>query len=206
MRAQVIAASFIAVICAGFAGSANAQTLAVKVGVNDSNMSQDVMFLPDDELAPGSGFMAGLQMRRVVNRVFELQIEALFTQKGNALRNDAADLHNTIVITYFEVPVLARVGVMKRGRSALSLHGGPAFALNAGTKETNNDHLVERPLRLKAFDMGIALGGQVEWRRLIIGARYTWGLSNIFADDPALFGFSSLRNRVLTISAGYELR
>lgn len=206
MRAVIVVAFTAAIGCVGFAGSANAQMLAVKAGMNVSNMTQDATFKPDDELVASPGFMVGAQIRRALNRVFQLQIEGLFTQKGNSLKNEAGDLNNTIVINYIEVPVLARVGVMQWGENAVSIHGGPTFALNAVTQETNNDHRVARPLKLKKFDMGMAIGGQVELKKLIIGARYTVGLSNIFADDPAVFSLSEMKNRTWTFFAGYGLR
>lgn len=216
MRARVMVSAFIAAIgCVGFAGSANAQMLAVKAGLNISNMTQDATAKPDDEQVPGGGFMVGAQIRRAVNRVLQLQLEGLFTQKGNTLRNKVDHLDDTIVINYFEVPVLARFGVMQWGKKAVSIHGGPTFAFSAGTAETNNGRDVPAGVRngqrlpaltLKTFDMGIAIGGQVELKKLIIGARYTVGLSNIFADDPDVFGFSKMKNKALTVFAGYGLR
>ena len=78
MRARVIVAAFIAAIgCVGFAGPADAQTLAVTVGTNTSGMTQNATFKPDDVLNDGDGFMVGAQIRRAVNRVFQLQIEGL---------------------------------------------------------------------------------------------------------------------------------
>ena len=207
MRARLIVAAFIAAIeCVGFAEAANAQMLAIKAGVNSTNITQDAKFRPDDELVAGSGLMVGAQIRRVSNRVLQLQIEGLFTQKGNTFRNEGDDLDDTIVINYIEVPVLARFGLMQWGENAVSIHGGPALAFNAGTEEKNNGHAVARLLKLKTFDMGLAIGGQVELKKLIIGARYTLGLSNIFGDDPAVFGFSRMKNKAFTVFAGYGLR
>lgn len=209
MRARVMVAAFIAAIgCVGFARSANAQRLAVKAGVNSSNMTQDATFKPDDELVASSGFMVGAQIRRAVNRVLQLQIEGLFTQKGNLLINEADDLDDKIVINYIEVPVLARFGVMQWGENAVSIHGGPTVAFSAGTQETDSDLGlgVPTPLKLKKFDVGMAIGVQAELKKLIIGVRYTIGLSNIFADNPAVFGFSEMKNKALTVFAGYGLR
>jgi len=207
MRARVIVAALLAAIgVVGAAGPANAQTFAVKVGANGSNITQDRTFKPDDELVASSGFMVGLQTWRAVHRLLQLQVEGLFTQKGNSLKNDADDLDNTIVVNYLEMPVLARVSVIRWGGNAVSLHGGPTFAVRAGTRETNNGHGVEHPVKLKTFDMGIAIGGQVELKKLLIGARYTIGLSNMFADDPNVFGFSTMKNRALTVFAGYGFR
>jgi len=204
MRARAIIAAFIVAI--GCAVQANAQVLAVKAGINVSNITQDATFLPDDELVTSPGFMVGAQIRRALNRVVQLQIEGLFTQKGNSFENQSGDLHDVLVINYLEVPVLARVGVMQWGENAVSIHGGPVFSLKAGSRETNNDHGVPRQLMLKTFDLGLAIGGQIEMKKLIIGTRYTVGLSNIFADDPALFGFSEMKNRTFTVFAGYRLR
>jgi Outer membrane protein beta-barrel domain len=209
MRARVSVAAFIAAIgCVGIAGPANAQMLAVKAGVSVSNITQNATFKPDDELFEGGGFMMGVQIRRAVNRVLQVQIEGLLTQKGNAIRNGhkAPDLDDEIVINYVEVPVLARVGVFQWGRTTISIHGGPTFAFIASSTETNNGHSVFSPLKLKTFDMGLAIGSQVELKRLIFGGRYTMGLSNIFADDPAVFSFSEMKNRALTFFAGYRLR
>jgi len=214
---MIVAACIVAIACAGFAGPANAQTLAVKAGMNVSNMTQDATFKPDDELVPSGGFMVGVQIRRAVNRVFQLQIEGLFTQKGNSLRNDTEAYHldDMIVINYIEVPVLARFRVTQWGGNAVSVHAGPTFSFNAGTQETNNGREVKTgvrldqrlpALKLKTFDTGVAIGGQVELKKLFIGARYTAGLSNIFADDAAVFGFSEMKNRVFTVFAGYGLR
>jgi hypothetical protein len=150
--------------------------------------------------------MLGLQLRRAVHRVVHLQFEALLVQKGNALKNDPGDLHNVIVINYVEVPVLARLDVKRWGRNAVSIHAGPAFAVIAGSRETNNSHHVERPVKLKPFDIGIAFGGQLEVWKIIAGARYTMGLSNVFADDPELFGFSRMKNTAVTVFAGYAVR
>jgi hypothetical protein len=61
-------------------------------------------------------------------------------------------------------------------------------------------------LKLKTFDMSLAAGVQVELKKLIVGARYTMGLSNIFADDPDAFGISEMKNKALTVFAGYGLR
>jgi hypothetical protein len=207
MRARVSVAAFIAAIgCVGFAGSANAQMLAAKAGMTISNMTQNATSKPDDERVPSAGVMVGVQIRRAVNRVLQLQIEGLFTQKGNSLTNDTDGLDDMIVITYIEAPVLARLGVMQWGKKAVSIHGGPTFAFSAGTQETNNGRPVVSKLKMKTFDMGMAIGGQVELKKLIIGGRYTIGLSNIFADDPAAYGFSEMKNRALTLFAGYGLR
>jgi hypothetical protein len=209
MRAHVIVAAFIAAIgCASVAGRANAQTLAVKAGLNVSSITQNATFKPDDELLEGGGFMVGAQIRRSVNRLWQLQIEGLFTQKGNSLINghEAPDLDDQIVINYIEVPVLARFSVFQRGRNTISIHGGPTFAFIASSTETNNGHPIFIPLKLKTFDMGLAIGGQVELKKLIIGGRYTIGLSDIFADDPAVYGFSEMKNRTFTLFAGYGLR
>jgi hypothetical protein len=38
-------------------------------------------------------------------------------------------LDDTIVVNYIEVPVLARLGVMRCGKNAVSIHGGPTVAV-----------------------------------------------------------------------------
>jgi hypothetical protein len=195
-----------AVGCAGFARSANAQTLTVKAGVNAANIAQDATFKADDERVAGGGLMVGMQMKRALTRAFQLQIEGLFTQKGNTLRNEGDGMEDTIVISYVEVPALACFGVKRWGRKAVSIHGGPTFAIRTRTVETNNGWDVTTPVKLKRFEMGVAIGGQIELNKIVVGARYTMGVSNIFADDPADFGFSRMKNKVITIFLGYGFR
>jgi hypothetical protein len=193
-------------IAVGFAGSANAQALAVKAGMNITDLSQDATISPGDRSNSSAGLMVGAQIRHALNKVLELQLEGLFTQKGNGLINKADNVEDRITINYIEVPLLARVNVLQSGENTLSIHGGPAFAFSTGGEEKNNGRTVVAPLKLKTFDMGLAIGAQVEQNKFLLGVRYTMGLSNIFADDAALYGFSVMKNRALTLFAGYGFR
>ena len=61
-------------------------------------------------------------------------------------------------------------------------------------------------INIKPADVGIALGAEIEHKRLTAGARYTLGLSNIFDDDPVLYGVDKLTNRVFAVYAGWLLK
>jgi len=174
--------------------------------MNITDLSQDAKISADDRSNSSAGLMVGAQIRRALTRMLELQLEGLFTQKGNGLINKADNVEDRITINYIEVPLLARVNVLQSGENTLSIHGGPAFAFRTGSEEKNNGRKVGAPLKLKTFDMGLAIGAQVEQNKFLLGVRYTMGLSNIFADDAALYGVSVMKNRAVTLFAGYGFR
>lgn len=196
-----------ALLMCGVATTAFAQSeIAVKAGINFSNLSQDSKFSPDDKLIGSKGLVAGIMFTRPMSEMVGLQIEGLFSQKGNVLRNEAANIEDKVTLNYLEIPVLARFDLSSSGTTKISVHAGPAFAFKIGSKETNNGEAVANPMKTKSMDIGLAIGGQVAMNKLIVGARYTLGLTNIFDDIPDDFGFTTLKNKVFTVFAGFRIK
>jgi hypothetical protein len=190
------------------AAAQDAGNIALKAGINIANISQDDKFSEDDELQSLTGLMAGVAYSRTLHNAFGYQVEALITQKGNTLFNEADDLENTIRLTYLEIPVLATAGYTRPNGMTFRVHAGPTFAFRMAKSEKNHgDSIAEdAELKLKSSDVGLAIGGQVEMNRWQGGVRYTHGLTNIFDDNPDDFSFSEMKNKAVTFFVGYTFR
>jgi len=205
-------------VCSGITGvilvltiasSAAAQSpaeVAVKGGLNFSNISQDTKFDPADELRTLTGLMAGVSLSRTLRDRIGYQVEALLSQKGNTLFNEADDLDNKLRLTYLEIPVLATYRFDTSNDLTVRIHAGPTFGIKVGQRERNHGEEINDEIELKGSDVGLAVGAEVLRRRLIIGARYTHGLTNIFDDVPGNFSFESMKNRVVSLYVGYALQ
>lgn len=130
-----------------------------------------------------------------------LQVEGLYAMKG--VKTTDRGIEASLLLDYLEVPILARF--TRRGASrSYYLAGGPALGLRlrARTRADFGGVIEEIDVsdQVEPFDLGIAAGGGIEFGRLVIDGRYTFGVRDIDR-DPAEAGSS--RNRAITITAGW---
>jgi hypothetical protein len=133
-----------------------------------------------------------------------LDIEGLVTTKG--AKYDLEEFQNELELTYLEVPVLARVGVLRAGGVTGFVSGGPSFAFKL--KEVQKEGGDEIPINdeVKSTDIGVAFGGGVSFGPWIVDVRYTLGLTNIVDVDTAGFSEPEAKNRSLSVTFGYRFR
>ena len=160
-------------------------TFGVKAGFNISNINVDF----DDGNVSGDGRAGGVFGffgAHDFNPRAGIQVEGLFTQKGAEFdfEDDLGfDDDASFKLSYVEFPVLARVN-FPASTATVRLLAGPTFAFNVkesvkvGGVELDGDEVP-----LKAFEMGFALGGAVQIRKIVIDGRYTWGLTDINDGD-----------------------
>ena len=129
-----------------------------------------------------------------------VDVEGLFTTKGTKYDFDG---ENRIKLTYLEVPVLARVGVVHAGGTTGYVSGGLSFAFKL--KEVQEDAGEETPRGsdTKKYDIGFAFGGGVSFGRWIVDARYTLGVTDI-VDVELSFSTATAKNRAFALTAGYR--
>jgi hypothetical protein len=172
----------------------------IKGGVNFATLSLDQEISPDFEYR--IGLVAGGFFTFPLGEQFDVQPEALFTQRGATL--DALGVDATIKLDSLEVPVLVRYGLGQGGRG-LVLFGGPSvgFKLRAeasasfGGTEADEDISDE----IEDVDFGLVFGAGWESGRFSIDGRYTWGLTGIGV-DPA--GEGNTTHRVISVLVGYR--
>jgi outer membrane protein with beta-barrel domain len=150
------------------------------------------------------GLTAGAFFGYRVAGPVHLDVEGLFTTKGAKYALD--DFQNELQLTYLEVPVLARVGVLRAGGVTAFVSGGPSFAFKL--KEVQKEGGDEIPVNdeVKSTDVGVAFGGGVTFGRWIADVRYTLGLVNVVDVDTGGFSEPEARNRSLAVTFGYRWR
>jgi hypothetical protein len=204
---RVIWIAFAGLLILGPDAPAAGQTIAVKAGLTSGNITESPN-IPGDTLRRHMALMAGVSVTSPVAARLALQIEGLFTQKGNHLVNDEAGIDSKLKIEYVEIPVLLRFDVASAPSASLRVHAGPTFGFKLHRTESGFD--VPLPevdqINIKGADVGIAFGAEIEHKRLTAGARYTLGLSNMFDDDPVLYGVDKLTNRVFAVYGGWLLK
>jgi Outer membrane protein beta-barrel domain len=128
-----------------------------------------------------------------------LQAEGLYAMKGARLNFQG--IESSIHLDYVEVPVLVRVRFAHRYYAA----GGPsmAFAVRARTRTSFGGVTEEVDVmdQLKRFDFGVAMGGGVEFGKLVVDGRYTLGLTDIDKDKTDT---STTKNRAISVTAGFR--
>ena len=184
-----------------YASPGAAQDFTVKAGISAAT----IHFAPESgsQDLPGgssrSGMIAGVSFMPRPADLGGIQVEVLVHQKGvrNLLRRDDA-----IRLTYLEVPVVFHVDVDQTPRGAVFVVAGlaPAFALRASYEDDGESKDIKDDI--ETYDVGVVVGGGVEYRRLTVEARYTWGLRSAFHDGE-LDG--TFKNRTAVVMVGVRL-
>jgi len=132
------------------------------------------------------GYVGGVFLSLNFTSGFAIRPEALYEQKGAQIAGTQTNLETD----YFEVPVLAKIGL---GLPILnpSLLIGPSFdwntvaSLPGGTGSVNTS------------DVGLVAGLDFDFSKLCINARYELGLDNVTSNK-------NIQNGTFTILMGYS--
>ncbi len=151
-----------------------------------------------------TGFAGGLASHTSLGGQLGLEVDALYAQKGFKISDggDSAELK----LGYIDVPVLLRYQFNQSKTSPFILAGGTAsfkascdvggtsggVSASASCKDVTGDDQ-------KSVDVGLTVGGGVDFNRFTIQARYTIGLTDILDDGDASV---TTKNRALFLLAG----
>ena len=199
MRLVLLVVAVVSVACSS---SLMAQDVAygAKAGVNFAtvNFEEELRVEIERRVGVAAGGFVWLPIRGRLG----LQPEVLFGQKGVVLKSPASPVADIIAaLNYLEVPLLATYrmsGSANRGVYGLA---GPsiAFKLSAKTVIRSDDAKEEEDNdEIKNVDVGVVVGAGMKFDRLVIEARYTFGLTDVRGaefEDKA-------QNRVITLLAG----
>jgi hypothetical protein len=151
--------------------------------------------------AAGGGFL-----RLALTGPLAVQVEALSTPKGSR-RNDPGGFSQTLMLRYFEVPVLLRVDAPGAEPGGWFVFGGGYFAVRTSAKvqtstvenSISGGSRVDAGDAIERFDNGwVAGAGYDIGQYLVVEGRYARGLTNVNR-LPDTVGFS---NRALTVMVG----
>jgi hypothetical protein len=175
----------------------------VKGGLDITKLTGDV-----ENVDWKTGAVGGVFVSWPIGDIFAIQPEALFSMKGAkehvTVLNVPVDL--TVKLTYFEIPVLARLNIPVAGAVRPNVYAGPAigFKMSAkGSAEANGRSGEEDIEGVKSTDIGLVVGGGLEYKltsgRLLFDVRYEAGLTSI--NDTA--DARDIKNAALSFMVGY---
>ena len=141
-----------------------------------------------------------------LNPRFGMQFEAVSSPKGTRLK-EPPGVTQTLLLQYFEMPVLLRVAGPTAGSAPIYFVGGPFFGFKVSAKEQlstlagtviagarqDAGHLV------KPFESGLIGGAGIELGKyMLVEGRYSYGLTNVNNVD----GLTKFTNHGLSFTIG----
>ena len=180
-----------------------AQELGFKAGLTQATIT----FSPDRDGPPLpdashlTGFVGGAILFLPTTSRGGWQVEALLHQKG---ARDLLDVGDKITLIYLDVPLVAHIDLIQVDTRAVYVVAGPSLAINLrATYDAASLLVTDGPQDIPTLDVGFIAGGGVEYHRLIVDARYTWGRTRVLdaVDHPGTF-----RNRAFSATAGVRVR
>jgi hypothetical protein len=167
-------------------------------------------FDPDDGLrhsrrvaADGGGFV----VLPITSRL-AVQIEGLFTSRGARAELPEESLTSTILLQYFDLPVLLRVSGPRIGGRPVHFFAGPYVGIRTSAKRSWSAFVnglttgVKEDMRdeIERIDAGVTAGaGMAIGRWVVVDGRYTHSLKKLNTDTAGGFGIWS---RAVTMMAG----
>ncbi|MCX2741068.1 porin family protein [Pontibacter anaerobius] len=185
------------------AGTASAQTMGIKAGLNYTTLRG----ADADNYDYRPGYTAGITARYGFNDMIGIQTEALYTSKGSKRTYHTSDIETEerLRLNYLDIPVLLHLQV-----SGLFFEAGPqvSFLLKgnqivevsrANTTTTTERDITDNPYPI---DFGYAAGlGYRAPSGIGLGLRYNGGLKNI--DDEGGFEGRERRNTSFQLTLSY---
>lgn len=180
----------------------------VKIGLNIASLHgddvEDLEEAIDESLKSKLGVCFGAFLTYSINEIFAVQPEVLFTQKGAKAHDEDWELGFNL--SYFEIPVLAKIIIPTKGNIKPSLFAGPAIALKlSGNSRVKWDGEEDEENIEDGTDFGLIFGGGVDFGvgqgKLMIDIRYTLGLSQIGEIDGEDL---EMKNGLFSIMLGFS--
>lgn len=172
-------------------------TFGVKAGLNTAFFSGDDAVDSDPRL----GFVGGLTTRFSVNPSVALQLEALYSQKGEVYENTSG-FEEVTKLDYIEIPASVRLSVplsplLDAGVSVGGYLGIPVKS------EVEVDGVEASDIDA-ATDYGALIGVDLGSGPFYVDARYSLGLANAIDFDPVLGSDLDKKNQVVSLTFGYR--
>jgi hypothetical protein len=211
MRARALTPALcltVSLLCFPAIAAAQDVTFGVKAGVNFANVDVDGLDLGeiitfDQRL----GVLAGVFIAHDFNPRIGLQFEGLYVQKGTRVKDFlGSGLEYNVRVDSIEIPVLARFSM---GRVTDDFRGqilaGPSFGFRVDDTQKLGDETLtgDDALLLKKYDAGLAVGGALMFKKMVVDVRYTFGLVNVDDDPEDADEGITIKNRALAVSIGF---
>jgi Outer membrane protein beta-barrel domain len=182
---------------AGTAAPASAQNAGLVLGVTSSTVSMGPSPSASavaPTLSRYSGAIMGGFLSTSLKRRVSLDVEGVYIVRGIKLQTATALSADRL--SYLAAPVLARAVLGQMGPVSVHVVAGPSFGFRIGASDiANNIGLGNEVTR---FDLGLVVGGGIQFRTYILEVRYEQGLTNI-AQNGGLLGTGTMKNRTIAV-------
>ena len=193
-------------LCGATTATAQEAAFGVKGGINFSNLKFDGDSV-DVNLDQRTGFVGGLFIVWPASGTLALQTEFLYSQKGATF--DEEGLEEKVSLDYIDIPVLLRMS-SRPAKASFHAIAGPSFGFKTRARSKSSfegeSHEEDIGDEVETFDLGLVLGAGLDFGRMTIDGRYTWGLTDISkesVDDVQDPGDDvKVKNRVFTVMVG----
>jgi hypothetical protein len=162
----------------------------VKGGYLYSSFSQ-----AGESLNAKGGWEAGIFLGGGRSGVVGLMAELMYARKSF----EEGAISKTTKLDYFEIPLLLRLNIGSSNKNkGVIFYGlaGPVFDFNLKAERDG----VDVSDSYEKYDIGVLAGGGLEISRIILEARYNWGLKNLLKNSGALSG--DLKNQTFALLGG----
>lgn len=179
----------------------NAQSkfgLGVRAGVNFATQHTSALDL-DVDVKNLLGYHGGVYVNYFLFDFLAIQPELLVSLKGSNWEDPY--FTGKDVLTYLDIPVLARLQIIK----LLNIHAGPQFGFlfAANQVEEGSDEKIDIKELYKNGDVGIAVGAEANLPfRVNVAVRYIFGLNNVVTSE---YADDKWTNNILQVSAAFRI-
>jgi hypothetical protein len=181
-------------------------------GLNIADVTTPIpeVTIPELSLSTGPrvGFIGGVLVDVPLTARIAIETGGLLSIKGVSTTAEAFDVRTELDLrmTYLDVPALVRIGLGQSESMRGFLLAGPtlAFHLSSSARVTTVGIGVTEGVSdlVNAVDIGLTIGGRVQFKRVIGDVRYAFGLLD--AAETGEFLAESSQHRVLSFMAGWR--
>jgi len=187
--------------------NANAQ-FGIRAGINVSDQQFESQFLKD-YASPIIGVNLAVSKEFVLTNWLSLQPELHFTQKGRETEfySFGGRMNIRSTLNYLELGLMGKVNVWNvNDVTGIYLGISPHLGYGVGgrVKLKNSLYSSTETVKItfgedyKRWDLGIGVGGGLEWRNFILDIRYVHGFTDITTG-----GSNYMKNRAWLFGIGY---
>ncbi len=158
------------------------------------------------EVMSRTTFLIGVMGDVPFGETFSIRPEFYVSSKGAEVNTTLGDYRlgpsKMFTLSYIQMPVLAQLRTAQGGSVRPHLFGGVSVGVLLGCELQGRDCDDIAQIDYRAFDIGVVVGGEAEWRGLGIGARYEAGVRAVEASTLG----NEIYNGVLSFTVRYMFR
>jgi hypothetical protein len=170
------------------ASAQSGPTFGLLAGVTSSKvtLSGDAVTV---DLGSRTGFSGGVSLRTPLSPMFDLEVDALYAQKGFKIDDSDSDASAEVKLGYIDIPVLLsyRFGTgptqpFIAAGGTVSIKIGCDLGATSGGISASTDCAEVVEGDIAGMDLGLTVGAGIRFNRFSLQARYTSGLSEVVDD------------------------